>query len=144
MIRNATVEDIPKLVEFGQQLHDTSTYKHINYAPEKVEATMKTLIAAGFAVVAVKDGEVVGGMAGDVHTPWYSHDRMGFDYSIYIEPQHRNGLIAVKMIKRFEEWCIGMGAKQIRPGIGTGDPSVLRLYKALGYNTVGECLLKDI
>jgi GNAT superfamily N-acetyltransferase len=144
MIRNATLEDIPKLVEMGLALHDESTYKHVEYSPERVAETCRLMIANGFLVVAEKEGEVIGVMMGDVYVPWYTTERMGIDYTLYIMPEHRNGLIAVKMIKRFEQWCISMGAKQIRPGIGTGDPSAIKLYKALGYRSVGEWFLKDV
>ena len=144
MIRNATEQDIPKLVEMGQALHDESTYKHVEYSPERVAETCRLMIANGFLVVAEKDGEVIGVMMGDVYVPWYTTERMGIDYTLYIMPEHRNGLIAVKMIKRFEQWCIAMGAKQIRPGIGTGVKGAERLYKALGYVVSGEQFLKDI
>lgn len=144
MIREATIDDIPKLVEMGRALHDETTYKHVEYSPERVAETCRLMIANGFLVVAEKEGEVIGVMMGDVYIPWYTTERMGIDYTLYIMPEHRNGLIAVKMIKRFEQWCISMGAKQIRPGIGTGDPSAIKLYKALGYKSVGEWFLKDV
>lgn len=144
MIRNATLDDIPRIVEMGKNLTLQTTYGFVTYSPERVQATCELLINSGFIVVAQKNGEVVGAMLGDVYTPWYTTDRMGIDYSIYIEPEHRQGMIAVRMIKRFEEWCIGMGAKQIRPGVGTGDKNISRLYHALGYRSVGECFLKDV
>lgn len=144
MIRNATVNDIPKMIEIGKNLANSTTYKSVNYSEERIEATIKILIEHGFCVVAEKNGEVVGSMMGDVYTPWYSNDRMGIDYVLYIEREHRNGLLAVKMIKKFEQWCISMGVKQIRPGIGTGDKNAIRMYKALGYQSVGEWFLKDV
>ena len=144
MIRNATVNDIPKMIEIGKNLASSTTYKSVNYSEERIEKTIRTLIEHGFCVVAEKNGEIVGGMMGDVYTPWYSNDRMGIDYTLYIEREHRNGLLAVKMIKKFEQWCISMGVKQIRPGIGTGDKNVIRMYKALGYQSVGEWFLKEV
>lgn len=144
MIRNAIPEDIPKLVEMGQRLHDESTYKHVTYSPERVAETCTLMMQRGFIVVAEKDNQVIGVMMGDVYTPWYSTDSMGIDYTLYIYPEYRHGITAMRMIKRFEDWCIGMGAKQIRPGIGTGDLSVARLYKTLGYTSAGEWFLKDI
>jgi L-amino acid N-acyltransferase YncA len=144
MIRLATENDIDRMVEIGEKFAAETTYRTVEYSKERIEATIKILIKAGFCMVAEKDGVIVGGMMGDVFTPWYSNDRMGIDYCIYIEPEHRNGLMAVKMIKKFEQWCISMGAKQIRPGIGTGNRSVSRLYKALGYKSVGEWFLKDV
>ena len=100
MIRNATVNDIPKMIEIGKNLASSTTYKSVNYSEERIEKTIRTLIEHGFCVVAEKNGEIVGGMMGDVYTPWYSNDRMGIDYTLYIEREHRNGLLAVKMIKK--------------------------------------------
>lgn len=144
MIRNAIESDIPKLVAMGQALHDETTYKHVTYSPERVAETCRLMMLNGFLMVAEKDGEVVGVMMGDVLVPWYTTERMGIDMTLYIYPEHRNGMIALRLIKRFEEWCIAMGAKQIRPGIGTGDLSVAKLYQALGYKSVGQWFLKDI
>jgi len=144
MIRNAIESDIPKLVEMGKKFNADTTYKHVVYSPERVAETCKLMMASGFIVVAEKEGEVVGVMMGDVYTPWYTTDSMGIDLCLYIYPEHRNGITAMRMIKKFEQWCVGMGATQIRPGIGTGDLSVARLYKALGYQSVGEWFLKDI
>lgn len=144
MIRQATVDDIPALLVLGKRMNNETSYKHVEYAPDRVAATCQLMITSGFLMVAEKNGEVVGVMMGDVVTPWYTNERMGIDYALYIYPEHRNGLIAVRLIKKFEEWCIAMGATQIRPGIGTGDKNVIRLYKSLGFKSVGEWFLKDI
>jgi GNAT superfamily N-acetyltransferase len=144
MIRNATYDDIPKLVEMGLKLNQESNYAHVTYAPDRVAATCKLMIDQGFLIVSEKDGEVVGVMMGDVQTSWYSNERMGFDLTLYIEPQHRSGLMAARMIKQFEEWCKSMGATQIRPGVSTGSAAASKLYKAMGYVVTGEQFLKDI
>jgi len=144
MIRFGEIADIPRVAEIGARLHAESSFKDLDYSHEKVEAMCHTLHAAGFFVVAVKDDAVVGAMLGDVYRPWYSNDLVGIDYSLYIEPEHRNGLMAVKMIKRFEDWCTMMGAVQIRPGISTGNPNATRLYQALGFKPVGEIFCKTM
>lgn len=144
MIRNATLEDIPRIVEMGERLFSDSNYKHMVYSQERVASTCHLLINSGFIVVAEKNAVVIGAMLGDVYTPWYTNDRMGTDYVLYIEPEHRNGLIALKMIKKFEQWCIGMNAKQIRPGISCGDKGARRLYEAAGYEVSGQQFVKDI
>lgn len=144
MIRPAKISDIATLVILGQQMHDETSYKHVTYSPERVAATCELMISNGFIVVAEKEGQIVGVMMGDVHTPWYTTDSMGIDYCLYIYPQHRHGIAAMRMIKRFEEWCIAMGATQVRPGIGTGDLSVAKLYEKLGYKNVGNWYLKDV
>jgi GNAT superfamily N-acetyltransferase len=144
MIRQGTVDDIPRIIEMGRHLCDSTSYKHITMSPERVRVTCETMITHGFFIVAEKDGEVIGAMLGDVFQPWYSEDKLGIDYTFWIEPEHRNGLLAVKMMKAFETWCISMGAKQIRPGIGTGDKGAERLYSAMGYKPMGHWFLKDV
>jgi len=144
MIRKATLDDVQHIVRMGERLHNESSFSSILYSGERVAKISAVLIEYGFAVVFEKDGAVVGGMLGDVVTPWYSTERMGIDYSLYIEPEHRNGTAAIRMVKMFEDWCISMGAVQIRPGVSTGHKSAGKLYRALGYEQVGECFVKQI
>lgn len=143
MIRPARVEDIPAIVEKGRRFHDESSYVHVTYSPERVEAHCHLLIKAGFIVVAEIDGQIAGAMLGDVYTPWYTTDGVGIEYALYIEPERRNGLIAVKLVRAWEKWCTAMGAKQLRPGVGTGDGNAAGLYLALGYTRVGDFFVKN-
>ena len=144
MIRKATPEDIPALVEMGQALHDESTYNHVTYSPERVAATCQLMLERGFLDVVDVGGKVVGVMMGDVYTPWYTTDSMGIDLTLYIYPEYRSGLTALKLIKRFEKWCIVMGVSQIRPGIATGNLNSQKLYEAAGFKSVGTMFLKDV
>ena len=144
MIRKAYKSDIPVMLELAMELFIDSTYKHVTPSIARIKTTFETMIDAGFAMVAVIDGKIVGGMIGDVYTPWYTLDKLGIDYSIFVLPKHRNGLIAFKLIKAFENWCISNGAKQIRIGIGTGDKNVSRLYEKLGFDIVGTAHCKNI
>ncbi len=144
MIRKATFEDVHHIVRMGERLHNESSFSSISYSGERVAQTSAVLIDHGFAVVLEKDGEVIGGMMGDVIVPWYSTERMGIDYSLYIEPEHRNGISAINMLSMFEEWCVSMGAVQIRPGVSTGHLGVGKIYQTLGYERVGDCFLKNI
>lgn len=143
-IRKATLDDVQVIVQMGERLHAESSFRTISFSAEKLAETVATLIGHGFAVVAEKDGAVIGGMLGDVVVPWYSTERMGIDYSLYIEPEHRSGLLAIKLVKMFEAWCKNMGAVQIRPGVSTGHMSAGKLYRAMEYQPVGECFMKDI
>jgi GNAT superfamily N-acetyltransferase len=138
------MDDVPVIVDLGRRMHEESSYRTMIYSPERVAETARLLIGHGFAVVAENDGEVIGGMMGDVVTPWYTTERMGIDYALYIAPEHRNGLLAFKLVRRFEEWCERNDVRQIRPGVTTGSMSAGKLYQALGYRQVGETFVKDI
>ena len=62
---------------------------------------------------------------------------MGIELAIYIEPEHRSGLMASRMIVRWLAWCKAQGAIQCRAGTTTGDARVHRLYQAMGMNPCG-------
>lgn len=144
MIRKATMADLPEIIHLGRRMHEESSYNSMGFASDRVANMSALLIEHGFAMVVEIDGNVVGGMLGDVVTPWYTNERMGNDIALYIAPEHRKGTAAMKLLKKFEEWCLLMGAKHIRPGVSTGSTEAGRLYKARGYKVVGECFLKEL
>lgn len=144
MIRWAEIHDLPRLCQMAEAMMQESTFNKLAFCQEKFLKGAEPIISHGFAMVAVKNGEIIGAMLGDASAPWYSMDLIGFDYALYIEPAHRSGLLAAKLVRRFEEWCKQMDVKQIRLGISTGNMEASRLYKALGYTVTGELFLKDL
>lgn len=147
MIRAAKHDDIPRLVELGQLLHDTSSYASVGMNPEKVGKLLGQLIdGLGVVFVAEVSGEIVGGFAGAITEQWFSDDLIAFDYSLFIEPSKRQGLTALKLVLAFQEWAKAKGAKEIRMGITTGMnvDGTSRLYRHLGFEYVGPLFKMEI
>lgn len=147
MIRPAKHSDVPRLIELGTLLHATSSYSTMNFCPDKSAAFLHELInGQGVVFVAEVRGEVVGGMAGAVAEQWFSNDLIAYDYSIFVEPSRRNGVIAVRLIQTFQEWARIKGAKQIYMGIGTGVSveGTTRLYESQGLRNIGPLLMMEI
>jgi len=147
MIRPAKHSDVPRLIELGTLLHATSSYSTMNFCPDKSAAFLHELInGPGVVFVAEVRGEVVGGMAGAVTEQWFSNDLIAYDYSIFVEPSKRNGVIAVRLIQTFKEWARIKGAKQIYMGIGTGVSveGTTRLYESQGLRNIGPLLMMEI
>lgn len=147
MIRPAKHSDVPRLIELGTLLHDTSNYRAMAYCPDKSAAFLHELInGQGVVFVAEVRGEVVGGMAGAVTDQWFSNDLIAYDYSLFVEPSKRNGVIAVRLIQTFKEWAKLKGAKQIYMGIGTGVSveGTTRLYESQGLRNIGPLLMMEI
>lgn len=144
-VRRATLDDIAQMVALGKKMHSEITLEMGALCEERVAKTMSALTTHGFAAVAEKNNMLVGFAIGDVFTPWYSPmtERMGTDYAIYIVPEHRNGYLAMKMIKLFEAWCWENGAQVIRPGVGTGSEGAVKLLEHLGYKAVGKSFYKS-
>lgn len=147
MIRPATIEDIPRIVELGNMLHQESRYAAISFSEEKVAALMKHLIQVdGVVFVAEVDGEIVGGIAGGVTEFWFSTEKQAFDYSFFLAPDARHGMQAVRLMVAFESWAKLRGARQVDMGITTDihvDKSA-RLYTGMGYKDCGKLFVKEI
>lgn len=141
MIRPAQLADVPRIVEIGAELHTSSKYRSVAYSHPKVAALMRSLIeGAGVVFVAERDGLVVGGIAGGVTEHWFSHDLVGFEYSFFILPEARHGLIATKLLLAMKAWCKAHGAKTLRIGITTGInvEGTARFYRHMGFADAGN------
>lgn len=154
-IRNATVDDIPVLIAMGRALHDESPrYSHLSYSEEKVERLIRSMIedtlvadAPGGAVVAIKDGIVVGMIGGFVTSPFFSDDKIASDYTFYVKPEHRGtGRVALRLIQAFEQWAITQGVRDIVPGTSTmiDADGTAALYRHLGYEKHGFIFRKRV
>lgn len=147
MIRIATQDDLPRIVELGRTLHATSSYASLSFDDEKVASLMAVLIdGAGVVFVAEQEGLVIGGIAGGVTEHWFSKDKVAFDYSFFIDPKHRHGITAMKIASTFMEWARLKGATQVRMGITTeiNVEGTSRLYRALGFESAGVLFKKEI
>ena len=147
MIRPAKHSDVPRLIELGTLLHATTRYSTMSFCPDKSAAFLHELInGQGVVFVAEVRGEVVGGMAGAVTDQWFSNDLIAYDYSLFVEPSKRNGVIALRLIQSFKEWAKIKGAKQIYMGIGTGVSveGTTRLYESQGLRNIGPLLMMEI
>ena len=147
MIRPAKHSDVPRLIELGTLLHATTSYSTMSFCPDKSAVFLHELInGQGVVFVAEVRGEVVGGMAGAVTYQWFSNDLIAYDYSLFVEPSKRNGVIALRLIQAFKEWARLKGAKQIYMGIGTGVSveGTTRLYESQGLRNIGPLLMMEI
>ena len=100
MIRPATVEDIPRIIELGHKLHMTSRYAAQEFDPGVAASFIEGLISGhGVVFVAVINGQIVGGFAGGIVEQWFSTQKVAYDYSFFIEPEHRSGITAIKLLR---------------------------------------------
>jgi L-amino acid N-acyltransferase YncA len=143
-LRQARLKDLDAILPMGEHMVKTSTYKNYTFSHEKTRALFEAVITHGFFMVAEDNGKVVGGMAGDVVSPFFSEDKMGIEFAIFLKPEYRNGFIAPQLVGHWLEWCKEQGAIEARPGITTGDKSATTLYQALGFETVGAMFVMNL
>lgn len=147
LIRNFTIEDVPAMIELGKRMQAESSFEGLNYDQEKLTDMGYVYIAnpqVYFAKVAEKDGVIYAMYVGYISEYYFSKDLAGFDQLLFVAPEKRGGIAAMRLIKEFEEWAYANGAKEVRPACSTGVESekTRQLYEALGYETIGYTFRK--
>lgn len=143
-IRLATHNDIPVLIKMGAVfVSESPIYKSRGYLPEKAAKHFKSLIDdEGIVLLAIDDGQIVGGFAGGISTDWYSDQKIAFDHVMYIKPDYRKDGLAKALVQSFVGWAVGMGASNICCGTSTmvNTQDCIELYKSLGFELSGAVL----
>jgi len=144
MIREATAADIPVMLSLGREMHAESRYATHAWDDGKVDALLRALIASddGLAMVAERDGEVVGGFLGSATDHWCTGARQSFDYALFVTAAHRGSLIGARLLKRYARWAASRGVPTdlIGLGITTGVDlaASTQLFAACGFQHVGH------
>lgn len=143
MIREATIDDVPRLVEMGGRFVGSSNYcGRLANNPRAQCDMMLRLIGHcdGKVFVSEKDGSVTGmvGVAAFMH-PW-SGEWMAEEVFWWVEPEARGP--GIKLLKRAEQWANDKSCVRMRSSAPNG--RVARAYRALGYTKIEEAYLKDI
>lgn len=142
MIRDATHDDVPHLVDLGRLMHEESPeFRGMGYAPEKVERMLRTLIDSplGFVRVIERHGHLAGGMVAAASEHWCSCALVAFDISLFVAPAHRGGMEAAALLRAYRSWAKAIGARRATAGISTGVmvQATESLYRAIGLRYVG-------
>ncbi len=141
-IRPATLDDLDVLMDIGEAMHKESPrFSRMTYSHAKVLQTFIDLINAdcGLIVVAEQDGEIIGGIAAMATPHWFSHDLMASDLALFILPEHRGGMTAVRLIKHYIAWAGEKGAVITQMGISTGvhAEETAAMFSAVGLKQFG-------
>lgn len=140
MLRPATPDDIPTLVELGRVMHDESpVFRALSFSEDKLARTILHAIDNGFAVVAEQGGQIVGGMLGIAVEHWASTDVVACDLALFVAPEHRGGSTGARLLRRYAEWAESIGAAITQFGIVTGvEPErTEELCRCLGWRRTG-------
>jgi len=146
-LRIATEADLSALVEMGRSMHaESPRFRHLDFSAEKAARFALALISSpeGRAVIAEKDGHIVGMFLGFVTEHYFGGDRMASDLALYVVPEERGGTAGVRLIKDFEGWARETGAVECVIGVNTG-LTVERtkgLLEKMGYAMSGVTMRK--
>lgn len=144
-LRMATPDDLAALAVLGREMHQSSSYAPMDYDINRLKETLGDLIdKSQFVVVAeATNGEVIGGMVGMCTQSWFGADMVANDLALFVTPDSRGGMAAVKMVKAFVQWARLAGAKQIRLGVTTGHARAGALYERMGFAKCGASFVME-
>lgn len=148
IIRLASEEDIPGMIELGATMHAESIYRQFDYDREKLFDSCRKWISHPdlyfMAVAEDNDAQVIGMFIGFISEYYFGRDLCAYDLLFFVHPFKRGGLAAVRLIKAFEEWAFENGAKEVCTGTTTMvDPErTAKLFERLGYTIVGSIFKK--
>lgn len=138
MIRLATRDDIPAIVQLGERFFEESpTYAPMVYAPEKIDALTSHLIddPSGFVRVIDRGTGLLGGMIGLVAEHWASRALVATECVLFVQAGARGQVYAGQLVAEFREWGRAQGCFKAVAGTSSGVTPELcaRLYERCGF-----------
>lgn len=108
-IRFATVEDIPALLDLGQQMTEESRFKSYGLNRDKTAKILMSMIAQSkhsIIIVAVtKDGTMIGMLGGYAVDFFFCDVKVVQDRFFYVRPESRGSPAAIKILLAFRKWA---------------------------------------
>lgn len=141
MIRKATTEDIPTLVELGAKMAaESPEWRDMGYSREKVAALLATLVDSARGLVIVADrGGVCGGLVAAASEHWACDSVVAFELAIYVDPDARGAVVGIQLVKAYRDWVAANGFKRGTAGVTTGlqTERTAVLYEKAGARRLG-------
>lgn len=145
MIREATIDDVPSLVEMGKRfISETNYNRQIATNPTALADLMMRLIhaTAGVIFVSEMNGKAVGMIGAHVYMHPMSWECCGAETFWWVEPEARGKGSGIRLLKKAEQWADEKGA--VRMQMVAPTEKAARVYTALGYVKLEEQYQKDI
>ena len=135
MIREATVQDIPRIVEMGRHFIEQSEYTEtVKYNPQQLKKLTEGVIENDLGAVFLSevDGQITGFIAALLFDNPFSGELTASDLAWWVEPDARGS--GVRLLRRAEKWAKGRGATAMN--MVAPNPRVGQLYSRLGYRQI--------
>lgn len=143
MIREATLDDLPLLIECCVNFYKESPFKGLSFNLEKIEQTVRTLIENHEGVVYVYEDDTIRGMIlGSLSRPTISDDVIATEIAWWVHKDNRNGRVAIELFKAFQQWGMANADYINMTHLPTHDLS--KFYTKHGYEPVDRHYLKKV
>lgn len=137
-IREMSQGDVHKALSLAADMHQESWFRDFDFDVAKALSIWDRKVAQPdrwCLFVAEDDNKIIGVFAGAAHEHFFGTDLVSTDLILYVDPAHRGGSAAPRLIKAYEEWATKIGCKDITIGVSTGvnTERTARLFEKLGF-----------
>ncbi len=148
MIRKFEKKDLQQCLELAQQQVKESKWSGKTFEVEKVQAVYLSTIGnpKRLALVVDHDGEIIGTVLCGLCQYNFSYNTYVKDYWLYLKPEHRGGMTAMKMYKAVYEWAKFCKAEDVYLGynFGTKNKKMKNFFERMGYKHFADCYMKEV
>lgn len=123
MLRLATLDDIPRMIELGRAMHaESAAFSAMSFDADRLASTARVAVESphGFAAVVERDGVVIGGLLAMATPHYFSRDLVACDLALFIDSQRRGGMAAARLIGAYADWARSVGAAKTLLAIMAG------------------------
>ncbi len=147
-IREATENDIPRIIEMGRSFFDASGYSGIiEFNAETAKTAIETIIIDNHAIILVAEGQerLIGMLAAILHPFYFNINHLtGQELVWWIEPEYRTGTAGIRLIKAIEQWAKSNGAKTFSMISLAVNRRVEQIYERRGYSPSENLFIKSL
>ncbi len=142
MIRAATLEDVPRIVEMGQRFRELIYRDLLADNPVQMRAISERLISGDDSVILVveKFDRVIGMIGMMLFDHFLSAERVAGEVAWWIEPEDRGD--GLRLLLAAETWARDNGAQKIQ--MIAPNERVGKLYRRLGYMPIETAYQKAL
>jgi N-acetylglutamate synthase-like GNAT family acetyltransferase len=141
LIRQATQADIDMITILANKMVESTLFTRIS--KERIEKILNVPTAVGFVA---ESKEIIGFICGALHEQFFTQQKFASDMALFVEPKHRGGSAAFRLVKAFENWAKEKGASHIWLGqsVGQNIDDTKNFYIRLGYTLAGVNTVKVV
>ncbi|QEM09525.1 GNAT family N-acetyltransferase [Mucilaginibacter rubeus] len=139
LIRKATIEDLPVLLQFEQGIISTERPFDSTLKPDPISYyDLKAFISSSEVEVLVAeiDGEIAGsGYARIKKNPdsYYDFEKYAYLGFMYVLPPHRGKGINQAIIEELKKWVAEQGLAEIRLEVYNDNTGAIKAYEKVGF-----------
>lgn len=138
-LRLAHPGDVERLIALGRKMHEESWYRDFDFDDAKVREFIGLTFdnPAYLGLVLEHEDKPIGFFWAAETEHFFGHDKYACDIVFFIEPEHRGGMAATRMIRAFEAWCRIRRVKEIHIGTSTGVATerTVKFFTKMGFHS---------